>query len=420
MLQKRNRSSRGFTLLAALLLVLLISALAVALMYSVNSERKISSADQEQNLARYAAEAAMEKMTADVGILYTTMQAPQVSDISALGGAANQPSIPGVNFLSYTISATPDPKQPTMPAAVTKTITSGPNDGLYAETIPVNMDVIATRSASGSEVHVQRTAEVALIPVFQFGVFSDSDLSFFPGPAFDFNGRVFTNGNLFLAAQDGPLSFHSKLSTAGDVVRKVLVNDGDATPRANKVLIPTAPAGCDGGVVSPTPIPAPTTTSTYCMDLLQGYSSLQAGDPYKGNTESSTWISTVHGIFKDQLMTRHEGVKQLNLPFVGSGSNLAPWEIIKRPPNNGAVDKAATSREYTMAQIRVLLDDLQADLPGGPQAGDVHLDDLTDPYLNTGITVDGVEQNNFQLGVNGGRHIRERPRAHRRQLGHRA
>ncbi len=70
-------------------------------------------------------------------------------------------------------------------------------------------------------------------------MFSDSDLSFFPGPAFDFNGRVFTNGNLFLAAQNGPLSFHSKMSTAGDVVRTVLVNDGDATPRTDLVLVPT-------------------------------------------------------------------------------------------------------------------------------------------------------------------------------------
>ena len=45
--------------------------------------------------------------------------------------------------------------------------------------------------------------EVALIPVFQFGVFSDSDLSYFAGPNFDFQGRVHTNGNLFLAANYG-------------------------------------------------------------------------------------------------------------------------------------------------------------------------------------------------------------------------
>ena len=72
--------------------MVLISALSVALMYSVTTERQISSADQEQNLSRYAAEAAMEKMTADVGSLYTSVMAPQLSDISELGAVANQPS----------------------------------------------------------------------------------------------------------------------------------------------------------------------------------------------------------------------------------------------------------------------------------------------------------------------------------------
>ena len=53
---------------------------------------------------------------------------------------------------------------------------------------------------TGEAVNMVRQVEVARIPIFQFGVFSESDLSFFPGPDFDFNGRVHTNRNLFLAA----------------------------------------------------------------------------------------------------------------------------------------------------------------------------------------------------------------------------
>ncbi len=41
------------------------------------------------------------------------------------------------------------------------------------------------------------------IPVFQFGLFSENDLSFFAGADFNFGGRVHTNGNLFLAAGNG-------------------------------------------------------------------------------------------------------------------------------------------------------------------------------------------------------------------------
>ena len=45
---------------------------------------------------------------------------------------------------------------------------------------------------------LQRQVQVVAIPVFQFGIYSDSDLSFFAGPPFNFGGRVHTNGNLWL------------------------------------------------------------------------------------------------------------------------------------------------------------------------------------------------------------------------------
>ena len=49
-------------------------------------------------------------------------------------------------------------------------------------------------------MHLIRTIQAVAIPVFQFGMFSESDLSFFAGANFTFGGRVHTNGNLWLAA----------------------------------------------------------------------------------------------------------------------------------------------------------------------------------------------------------------------------
>ena len=62
---------------------------------------------------------------------------------------------------------------------------------------------MTAKTATGGEVHLVRTMEAVAIPVFQFGMFSDVDLSFFAGPNFDFGGRVHTNGNLFLSQGDG-------------------------------------------------------------------------------------------------------------------------------------------------------------------------------------------------------------------------
>ncbi len=105
-------------------------------------------------------------------------------------------------------------------------VQSGPNQGLYAQIIPVNM--LATADfPGGQEVSMIRSAQVALIPVFQFGVFSESDLSFFPGAAMDFAGPVHTNGDLYLAGK-ATVTFHNQLSAYGNVVRTVLAN-GNST-----------------------------------------------------------------------------------------------------------------------------------------------------------------------------------------------
>ena len=95
-------------------------------------------------------------------------------------------------------------------------IQAGPNQGLWAQIIPVTMLATAAQPG-GQEVSMMRNAQVALIPVFQFGVFSDSDLSFFSGPNFDFAGRVHTNGDLYPEVGNGQ---HPDVSRQGHSVRQ--------------------------------------------------------------------------------------------------------------------------------------------------------------------------------------------------------
>ena len=89
------------------------------------------------------------------------------------------------------------------PQSTFNTISAGANQGLYAQIIPMTLQVIAARPL-GASVNITRQVEVALIPVFQFGVFCGYDCSYFPGPDFSFGGRVHTNQNLFLAAGRQP------------------------------------------------------------------------------------------------------------------------------------------------------------------------------------------------------------------------
>ena len=62
---------------------------------------------------------------------------------------------------------------------------------------------MTARTTGNAEVRMQRVMQTVAIPVFQFGIFSENDLSFFAGPDFNFGGRVHTNQNLYLAAGRG-------------------------------------------------------------------------------------------------------------------------------------------------------------------------------------------------------------------------
>jgi hypothetical protein len=342
---------KGFALIGVLLFLVLLSAMAVTLSYTVRTEKRIGGSDQEGNLAYYDAEAGMEKMTADLGALYEKTKSPSAATITALG--ADQPNLPGVSSYNYVLHVTANPDG--SPASHVQTISAGDFAGLSAQIIPINLDVTATR-VSGTQAHMTRDVEVAQIPVFQFGVFSDSDLSYFAGPDFDFGGRVHTNGDLYLAEGTGAtLTFHDKLTASGEIIRQTLVNGlpTSSNPYTGTVDLPTAPNGCS-------------TPTSSCRSLALTEGSLVGG---KGSAQTAGWDTFAQSNYNNNLV-RH--ATQLTLPFVADGP---PIEIIREPlPSEDPAGNLGSSRLYTQAQIRVLFADTQADLPGGAQAGDISLD----------------------------------------------
>jgi len=372
-MRKMSNSGKGFTLIAALLLLVLLSALAIGLMHMVNTEARVGNNDLENNLAYYGAEAGMETMTANLFALYTGNQTPTVAQIQNV--ANFPPTVPGVTYVQ-TIDIPVDAAG--KPVAKTDTIHAGPNQGLYASIIPMTLWSTATRTG-GAEVKMKRGVEVALIPVFQFGVFSDSDLSYFPGPSFDFAGRVHTNGNLFLAETDpNGLIFHSRVTAVGEIVRDKLSNGTDVVGdgRTGPVYLPTASGGCDGA----------TRPSATCRNLGPTEGSWVGGVPTaSGAANDQYWSGTTVPSYHSFLLNGTTGVRPLNLPFVTG--NVGPEQIIRRPPAVGG-DPVGPSRMYNLAQIRVLLADTLFDLnPSKLDAENVQLDALN---AAGGMNVTGV------------------------------
>ena len=368
---RRSRES-GFVLVATLVIMVILVAMLAGAIYSTTSERINSASDDRKNLAFYAAEAGMEKLTADLGILYSQYKSPTVAQLQGLGSTTNQPVISSASYTEYTVVVTPSPGNPTVPNSSTQNISSGPNAGLIAQIIPLTLQVTAN-SLVGEQVRMIRNVEVALIPVFQFGVFSDSDLSFFPGPTFDFNGRVFTNNNLYINAQSGPLTFHAKVAAVLDIVRQSLPNGVQDPTRNQPVNIPTAPNGCD-----------PPASACRALGLNEGSSSpLPQNYPGNPGTYNNNWVNISTKTYGLNLQNGKTGTTPLNLSFVQTG--VTPYEIIRRPPSTeSASSPTGESRLYNQAQVRILLNDTDAQMPGGARGTDINLGVLGQAYAVAG------------------------------------
>ncbi len=351
----------GFTLIASLLMLLILSGMAVGLLLMVNTEQKAGLNDVQSTVAYRAAEGAIEKMTSDLSDTFSQIQAPVASDITTLSNLQPPPDATGVKYVTYTLTPATNANG-TLQSSYSQ-IQTGPYQGLSALTVPVTLQATALEPL-GQEVSMIRTVEVALIPVFQFGVFSDSDMGFYSSPNLDFNGRVHTNGDLYLGVANGyTLTFHDKLTAYGNVIRHNLPNGllDTSYNDAGTVLIPTAAQGCDG-------------SQPACRSISQTEGSLvgAGGNPPQSayNTTSSespakSWQNISQTVYSGMITdgnygsTINTGVKQLTLPFVVGASLTTPtnsatayqtFEIIRKPPTGESTTSSIGPRACTTAR----------------------------------------------------------------------
>ncbi len=220
-----NRNEKGIALVTALLVLLLVSSIIVGMCWMVMSDQRLGGSNSDHQTAFYAAEAGMEKMTADLGTQYGATNALSSTDIATVLG--KPPSIPGISFNDvsgnnkYAITYTADGNG--NPVAYNEIIAApSPYAGLEGLITPFTLTVQA-RTVLGSESKLVRTVQTVGIPVFQFGIFSQNDLSYFPGPVFNFGGRIHTNGNIWLASGN-TLTLSDKVTSVGEVIMTNLSN----------------------------------------------------------------------------------------------------------------------------------------------------------------------------------------------------
>jgi hypothetical protein len=354
--KKLMRRDSGIALLTTLLLMLLMSSLLVGFILLITSGQKLSGINNDYSRAFYASEAGMEKITADLGTLFDTNYAPSAAQITAISAAP--PVIPGIQYLKWDmVSSAWKPGYEIQyntdssgnPLATVTSVQSGSFQGMTALATQYTL-LVTARTVSNNEVKLQRTTQTVGIPMFQFGVFSDTDLSFFPGPDFNFGGRTHTNGNLFLAS-GGTLTLADRVTAFKDVIRTNLSNGFPTT------------TGSYGGTVNITTSPG--TASYRALAYTEG--SLVGT---LGSAVDPNWLNISLGAtyYAGNLRNGATGANPLNLGIVLLGNGTTqPVDMIRRPLPTALESPAVLNlRYYAQASLRILLSDNSTDITSLP------------------------------------------------------
>lgn len=386
--QALGRREEGIALIVTLMVLMLVSVLMVGFVASIIADTRASGLDRDQTQAYAATHAGLEQVTSDLSNLFTSDFSPTTAQITAL--TVTPPALPGFSFVApgggtgYAVvprfvdaGGNPRPEDPVNGSA----ITAGPYQGFRGIITPYDITVTARAcpgfptvacnpARGGAEVRMRRTLQTVAIPVFQFGMFSETDLAFHAGSEnFFFGGRVHTNGNLFLAAATGnTLTISDRITAFKDIIRTHLPNG-----------LPTT-TGYTGLVRIPTTIMSNPALNVY-RNLLVTEGSITGTIPPIQDPiapDYGGWVGLSQGTYLNNIRNGDTGAKKLDLPIVADlDANGVPdaevIELIRRPAQNSAENTGTVSqrnvysqRFFALASVRILLSDTPAEITSLP------------------------------------------------------
>jgi hypothetical protein len=390
----KNHHEKGMALVTAILVLLLTSTMVVGLAWLTMTDQKLGGNNQDRQLAFYGAESGMETLTARLENEFAANYAPTAADINAL--KTNPPTnVPGVQFLApgnttngsgFQIQFSPISATNPNPASGWGTIPTGPFAGLVDLNTPYTLSVTA-HTSYGSEVKLQREVQTVAIPVFQFGVFSQTDLAFFSGTSFNFGGRVHTNGNLWLQqTANTTLTLSGKVTAAQEIVTETLENGGSVSAwNGNGAVNITNGAGGFPNLITATPQQSISQSQAWNVATLTA-----AETPPPGTyTYNSNFTTLASGTYGGNIGVNETGVKPLNLAIATPSIGGQPIDMIRLPVHGEDTSNPAKlgERYYSQTSVRILLADYGSDQTCATSSIN-STSTIALPNLSTGAPVD--------------------------------
>jgi hypothetical protein len=351
-----RHGERGATLAIAILMLMLLSAIAIGVLAVVQGDTRIAGSDLKRTQACYASAAAIEKMTNDFSGLFAHTSRPSTTQLHNI--ELNYPTEltnEGYVFADHTIALN-SAALAAMGTNPTVTIPYGPFGGLIANLKPYTLTT--TAQSSMAQCTLSRDMNNYLIPLFQFGMFSDEDIELHPGPDFTFNGRVHANGNIYV---NGSVKFLAKVTTANEFIYDVLRNGSTRTGATVSMQVGLVNVAVTRGSMTNGPnLPSATASPAGQQGYFPGSPNGTININWKSTSVAAATAGTANQ-FGGQLLTRTTGAAPLKLPL--QLDNNLTREIIKRMMPNDSPDPAnspsalSDSRYHSKAQIRILIDD---------------------------------------------------------------
>lgn len=372
--EAKGKNESGSVLAIAIIVVAILSVIALTALAFSSSEARIAGSDLQRTQTFYATAASIEKLTNKFSDLFRKKMRPTPADLTTL--AAVQPPELTAEGFTFVQSLTEDTAKLTemqntqgLPGNVYPrvNIPDGPYSGLYATIVPYKISSIGTYK-TGVQVKLDRDFNNYLVPLFQFGIFSNEDIELAPGVQMTFNGRVHSNQNIFALAN---VKFLSRLTMAGELVRDASTGGSSNTLGGKSnvyIQVNGLNVQIDKGSVEAN---GSTVGGPNFVGSTAGNRGYFPGRP--NGVANSVWdidsLTTADGTagkFGGRILTGSTGATQLKMPLQMGGNSTA--ELIKRSLASDS-EILATSRYHNKAQIRVLIDDESVGSGASNEAG---------------------------------------------------
>lgn len=211
---------------------------------------------------------------------------------------------------------------------------TNPNAGLHVSTSTV--PIIAKASMSHPQLgtttaYCEHSMEIAMIPLFQFGMFYNMDLELFPGANMTIAGPVHTNGKL-MARGEAPgsasITFTSRVTAA-----QGLYADGQIKASyRNRTGGAVTGAGGSGAVTF-------TSSSNSTQNLYGGSPAKWRDHKFGGSSETTTTLNQFKtfatSTYTGYVRTNVHGVTALELPSIGTYKETNDADTPEDDRNNG-------------------------------------------------------------------------------------